>query len=165
MVIRNGIVVDGFGAHPVPADFGINGGRILKIGMRIPEKGSVEIDADGHVVTPGFIDGHTHMDAQIMWDPLGSCSCWHGVTSVVMGNCGFTLAGRGGLRGRSSCATSSAPRTSRPRRWRRASTLDLGDLLAQYLDAVGASEGDQLRRLRRPLRAPHLGDGRARRSS
>jgi N-acyl-D-aspartate/D-glutamate deacylase len=69
----------------------VSGDRIAAIG-RIAEKGKEEIDATDHVVTPGFIDGHTHMDAQVFCDPLGSCSCWHGVTTVVMGNCGFTLA-------------------------------------------------------------------------
>ena len=66
-------------------------GKIASIG-RIDSKKAKTIDAEGHVVTPGFVDGHTHMDAQIFWDPIGSCSCYHGVTSVVMGNCGFTLA-------------------------------------------------------------------------
>ena len=70
---------------------GVRRGRIATVG-RIRERGAEEIDAEGHVVTPGFIDGHTHMDAQVLWDPLGTCSCYHGVTSVVMGNCGFTLA-------------------------------------------------------------------------
>ncbi|HEV3484457.1 MAG TPA: amidohydrolase family protein, partial [Vicinamibacterales bacterium] len=66
-------------------------GRIATIG-RIRESAQKVIDADGHVVAPGFIDGHTHMDAQVFWDPLGTSSCYHGITSVVMGNCGFTLA-------------------------------------------------------------------------
>jgi N-acyl-D-aspartate/D-glutamate deacylase len=91
LVIRNGTVVDGSGLGSFRADVGILGDRIASVG-RISEVGTDEIDADGHVVTPGFIDGHTHMDAQVFWDATGSSSCWHGVTSAVMGNCGFTLA-------------------------------------------------------------------------
>jgi N-acyl-D-aspartate/D-glutamate deacylase len=91
LVIRNGTVVDGSGLGSFRADVGILGDRIASVG-RISERGTNEIDADGHVVTPGFIDGHTHMDAQVFWDATGSSSCWHGVTSAVMGNCGFTLA-------------------------------------------------------------------------
>ena len=91
LVIRNGTVVDGSGLGSFRADVGILGDRIASVG-RISERGTDEIDADGHVVTPGFIDGHTHMDAQVFWAATGSSSCWHGVTSAVMGNCGFTLA-------------------------------------------------------------------------
>jgi N-acyl-D-aspartate/D-glutamate deacylase len=91
LVIRNGTVVDGSGSARVRADVGVVGTRITTVGT-VDERGADEIDAEGCVVTPGFIDGHTHMDAQVMWDSLGSCSCYHGVTSVVMGNCGFTLA-------------------------------------------------------------------------
>jgi N-acyl-D-aspartate/D-glutamate deacylase len=69
----------------------VAGGRIAQIG-RIRESARESLDAEGQVVAPGFIDLHTHMDAQVFWDPLGTNSCWHGVTSVVMGNCGFTLA-------------------------------------------------------------------------
>jgi N-acyl-D-amino-acid deacylase len=94
VVIRNGTVIDGSGLAPYRADVGLRGRRIATIG-RIREHGLHDIDAEGHVVTPGFIDGHTHMDAQIFWDPLGSCSCWHGVTTVIMGHCGFTLAPAG----------------------------------------------------------------------
>ena len=91
LVIRGGTLVDGSGAPRFTADVGIKDGMIAEIG-RITSAASHTIEADGLIVSPGFIDGHTHMDAQVAWDPLGSCSCWHGVTSVVMSNCGFALA-------------------------------------------------------------------------
>lgn len=91
LLIKNGTVVDGSGGVPFRSDVGITEGRIVAIG-HLSERATHTIDAEGHVVTPGFVDGHTHMDAQIFWDPIGSCSCYHGVTSVIMGNCGFTLA-------------------------------------------------------------------------
>ncbi|MGD8831061.1 MAG: amidohydrolase family protein [Pseudomonadales bacterium] len=91
LLIRNGTVVDGSGGARYRADVAVTDGRIARIG-RINERARQVVDAEGHVVTPGFVDGHTHMDAQIFWDPIGSCSCYHGVTTAVMGNCGFTLA-------------------------------------------------------------------------
>ncbi|MCY4057343.1 MAG: amidohydrolase family protein, partial [Gammaproteobacteria bacterium] len=91
LVVENGTVVDGSGSPGYRADVGVSDGRIAFIG-RSPGRAASRIDAEGHVVAPGFVDGHTHMDAQVFWDHLGSCSCYHGVTSVVMGNCGFTLA-------------------------------------------------------------------------
>src|SRR6266446_10497471 len=91
LVIKNGVVIDGSGLPRYRADVGVRHGKIVTIG-RINERAREVLDADGHVVAPGFIDGHTHMDAQIFWDPLGTSSCYHGITSVVMGNCGFTLA-------------------------------------------------------------------------
>jgi len=91
LIIKNGTVVDGSGMPRVRADVGISHGKIATIG-KIRDRAKEVIDAEGHVVAPGFIDAHTHMDAQVFWDPLGTCSCWHGITSVVMGNCGFSLA-------------------------------------------------------------------------
>jgi len=91
LVIKNGTVIDGSGLPRYRADVAVRHGRIAAIG-RIREAAREVVDADGQIVAPGFIDGHTHMDAQIFWDPYGTCSCWHGVTTVVMGNCGFTLA-------------------------------------------------------------------------
>ncbi|MDP1752214.1 MAG: amidohydrolase family protein [Reyranella sp.] len=91
LVIRGGTVVDGSGKARFTADVGIADGKIVEVG-RVTSVAARIIDADGLMVSPGFIDGHTHMDAQVAWDPLGTCSCWHGVTSVIMSNCGFALA-------------------------------------------------------------------------
>ena len=91
LVIRGGSVVDGTGAPSKLADVGIIGDRVVKLGL-VEGTGKTEIDAAGKLVTPGFVDIHTHLDAQLAWDPIGSSSCWHGITSVVMGNCGVTFA-------------------------------------------------------------------------
>ncbi len=96
IIIRNGTVIDGTGAPATRADVGIKADRIAEItGLDdggIDGTGAREIDAEGRLVTPGFVDIHTHLDAQLAWDPIGTSSCWHGVTSVVMGNCGVTFA-------------------------------------------------------------------------
>jgi N-acyl-D-aspartate/D-glutamate deacylase len=91
IVIQNGTVVDGSGRPPYHADVAVQGDRIVAVG-KITDSAKRTIDAEGHLVTPGFVDVHTHLDAQIFWDPIASSSCWHGVTSVVMGNCGVTFA-------------------------------------------------------------------------
>ncbi|MCZ6620052.1 MAG: amidohydrolase family protein [Gammaproteobacteria bacterium] len=91
IVIRGGDIVDGTGAEPVPGDVAIDGDLITAVG-EVSGKGIREIDAEGHMVSPGFIDLHTHLDAQIGWDPALTPVSWHGVTTALMGNCGVTFA-------------------------------------------------------------------------
>ena len=91
LVIRRGRVADGLGGPLVEADVAIDGGRIVTVGT-VAERGREEIDADGLVVTPGFVDVHTHYDGQATWDPLLTPSIWHGVTTVITGNCGVGFA-------------------------------------------------------------------------
>jgi N-acyl-D-amino-acid deacylase len=89
LVIRGGTVLDGTGADGRRADVAVDGGRVAAIGDSLD--GDVVLDATGHVVAPGFIDIHTHYDAQVFWDPQLTPSCFHGVTTVVAGNCGFSI--------------------------------------------------------------------------
>jgi N-acyl-D-amino-acid deacylase len=90
-VIRGGTVIDGTGGPARRADVGIVDDRIVEIGECAGDAKET-YDATGRLVTPGFVDIHTHLDAQLAWDPVGSVSCWHGVTTAVMGNCGVTFA-------------------------------------------------------------------------
>jgi len=90
-LIRNAVVIDGVGAPAIRADIGIAAGRLVEIG-ELSGLARKTIDAHGLVVAPGFIDPHTHYDAQICWDGATTPSSWHGVTTVVMGNCGVGIA-------------------------------------------------------------------------
>ena len=91
IVIRGGRIVDGTGSAAFTGDVAVSDGKVAAIGT-VAETGRREIDADGLTVTPGFVDIHTHLDAQIGWDPNCTPVSWHGVTTALLGNCGVTFA-------------------------------------------------------------------------
>ena len=91
LVIRGGTIYDGTGTPPTMGDVAVDGDTVTAVG-EISDRGHEEIDANGHIVTPGFVDIHTHLDAQIGWDPMLTPVSWHGVTTALMGNCGVTFA-------------------------------------------------------------------------
>src|SRR5579884_3297805 len=92
LIVRGGTLVDGTGAAPRQADVAVDDGRITEVGDLRGCAARRTVDADGLLVTPGFVDIHTHYDGQVSWDPLLTPSSWHGVTTVVMGNCGVGFA-------------------------------------------------------------------------
>ena len=91
-VIKNGMIVDGSRCPRFRGDIGVRDGRIAEIGQIDASSADEVLDAQGLIVAPGFIDLHTHYDAQLFWDPYLTLSSWHGITSVVIGNCGFGFA-------------------------------------------------------------------------
>ncbi len=92
LVIKDGMIIDGTRLPRYRGDIGVKDGQIAKIGRIQAHQGTKTLDAEGHMVVPGFIDLHTHYDAQLFWDPYLTISGWHGITSVVIGNCGFGFA-------------------------------------------------------------------------
>ena len=92
LIIKGGTVIDGSGSPGVKADVAITEGKISEIGIIDPNQAEAIVDAENMIVCPGFIDPHTHYDAQLFWDPHATPSSLHGITSVVMGNCGFSIA-------------------------------------------------------------------------
>ena len=92
LLIQNARICDGTGTPSYIGTVGVEGDRITYIGQESGQTAQRSIDAEGLALAPGFIDPHTHYDAQVAWDPLLTCSPWHGVTTVVMGNCGVGVA-------------------------------------------------------------------------
>src|SRR5688500_12807818 len=93
LIIRGGRVVDVCGVSAYVDNVGVKAGKVAEV-RRLRDGAERTIDADGVAVAPGFVDHHTHLDAQMLWDPYGTCEPHHGITSVVMGNCGLSLAPR-----------------------------------------------------------------------
>src|SRR5437016_5774943 len=93
LVVKNGWIVDGTGLPKRFGDVAVKDGKVVEMGRIDRIEGAKRvIDADGQIVAPGFLDIHTHLDAQVTWDPILTSSCYHGITTVVMGNCGYTMA-------------------------------------------------------------------------
>ncbi len=160
LLIRNALVFDGSGTEPVVNDVGVRRGRIERTAKSLPEPAAHVIDADGLALMPGIIDSHTHFDAQITWDPYVRPSPSLGVTTAVIGNCGFTIA---------PCKPADRERIMRNLTQVEGMSLDVlregidwgFETFPQYIGAAApAGQRGQCRRLRGALVRAHLRDGR-----
>ena len=150
LLIKGGTVVDGSGSTPYMADVAVSDGLIVAVGQDL---GSAEreIDAEGCYVTPGFVDIHTHYDGQATWDQEMAPSAWHGITTVVMGNCGVGFAPAAQDTGRSVGFFNLAHGVAQVSR-RRAGTRNNGDTrgASRYWASYGSSRLWRLRAVKRP---------------
>ena len=165
LVIRGGTVVDGTGAPARSPTSRSTATGIVSESAPSTIAADRELDADGRLVTPGFVDIHTHLDAQLAWDPTASSSCWHGVTTIVVGNCGVTFAPvrrrRPRVPRRDDGVGRGHPEGEHPRR----PPVGLGGLRRLPRLARAHPEGRARGRDGRSLRRPLLRDGRPRRST
>ena len=127
-VIKGGTIVDGLRTPRFTADVGLKDGRIAYLGRIASSDAETVLDASGLIVAPGFVDLHTHYDAQIYWDPYCTLSGWHGVTSVVIGNCGLRLRASRARSTRPGDADALPQRGDPPRVDAGGDALGLGDL-------------------------------------
>ena len=160
LIVRNGNVIDGTGLPRRRVDLGIRGGRIAKIGRLENASASEEIDASGLIVAPGIVDAHTHYDPQITYDPYATMSCFHGVTTVLGGNCGFSAApvraqDRDFIKGVFARVEDMDPSALGAVRFDRFETF------GEFMEVLAGPAWRQFLLLCRPFQHPPLGDGRS----
>ena len=158
-VIRGGMIVDGSRLPRFRGDIGIKDGVIAEIGQIGAGEADETIDAGGLIVAPGFVDLHTHYDAQLFWDPYCTLSSWHGITSVVIGNCGFGFAPVRPAERERAMLTMTRVEAIPMASMKAGHAVELGDLPRIPGQRRGGAQGGQHPALHADLAAADLGDG------
>ncbi len=159
LVIKNGKVIDGSGLPGFHGDVAVSGGRIVEVG-KVTGAARQTLNADGLVVAPGIIDNHTHYDAQVTWDPLCTYSCYHGITTVVMGNCSLAMA-PAHREDRAMLANVLSHVEAIPLEAIEAGVNWSWETIPEYLECSGPKARHQRRCADRPLGGAPLCDGRS----